>query len=138
MKNFNNENHKVSRMRALIIIIVLFTVVFLSARYITNEDFRLYVDTKILKKEVSDLSLATIEVDPDSNPTIYAYDKYIAILSKNTLTSYNSSGKVVSELNINIAVPLVEANEKYLVIAEQDSDKIYLISRSKYYLAKNS
>ena len=81
MKNFNNENHKVSRMRALIIIIVLFTVVFLSARYITNEEFRLYVDTKILKKEVSDLSLATIAVDPDSNPSIYAYDKYIAILS---------------------------------------------------------
>ena len=136
--NNNKEVHKGSKLKSLIIIIILFTVVFLVARYITNEEFRLYVDTKIFKKELSSNTLSTIEIDPDSNPYIYAYDKYIAVLCKNTLTSYTSSGKKSSELSINIAVPLVETNEKYMVIAEKDSDKIYLISRSKYYMAKNS
>ena len=136
--NNNKEVHKGSKLKSLIIIIILFTVVFLVARYITNEEFRLYVDTKIFKKELSSNTLSTIEIDPDSNPYIYAYDKYIAVLCKNTLTSYTSSGKKSSELSINIAVPLVETNEKYMVIAEKDSHKIYLISRSKYYMAKNS
>lgn len=126
----NKETHNSSNLKSIIILIILFSIVFLVARYITNEDFRLSVDTKILKKEVSDISLTTIEVDPDSNPSLYAYDKYIAILSKNTLTSYNSSGKISSELSVNIAVPIVETNGKYLVLAEQDSDKIYLISGS--------
>jgi len=126
----NKEIHNSSKLKSIIIIIILLTIVFLVARYITNEEFRSYIDTKILKKEISDTSLTTIEVDPDSNPSIYAYDKYIAILSKNTLTSYTSSGKISSELNVNIAVPLVETNGKYLVLAEQDSDKIYLISGS--------
>lgn len=136
MKINNKETHKSSKLKTLILIIILFTVIFLVARYITNEDFRSYINTKILKKEVSNLSSTTIEIDPDSNPFIYAYDKYITVLSKNTLLSYNSSGKVSSELNINVAVPLVESNGKYLVIAEQDSDKIYLVSRFKYYLAE--
>ncbi len=130
MKINNKEIHNSSKLKSIIIIIILLTIVFLVARYITNEEFRSYIDTKILKKEISDTSLTTIEVDPDSNPSIYAYDKYIAILSKNTLTSYTSSGKISSELNVNIAVPLVETNGKYLVLAEQDSDKIYLISGS--------
>ena len=130
MKINNKEIHNSSKLKSIIIIIILLTIVFLVARYITNEEFRSYIDTKILKKEISDASLTTIEVDPDSNPSIYAYDKYIAILSKNTLTSYTSSGKISSELNVNIAVPLVETNGKYLVLAEQDSDKIYLISGS--------
>jgi hypothetical protein len=35
---------------------------------------------------------------------------------------------VVSELSVNISVPLVDTNEKYMAIAEKDGQKIYLIS----------
>ena len=125
-----NNKSKTPLLKTIIVIFSLFVLVFVVARYITDEDFRTYININILRKEVSESALTTIELDSDSNPTIYAYDKYISVLSKNTLTSYTSSGKINSELSVNISIPLVETNGKYLVLAEQNGDRLYLISGS--------
>ena len=130
MNENKNKTSKKPLFKTIVIIAIIFIFVFIVARYTTDEDFRSYINVNILRKEVSEASLTTIELDSDSNPTIYAYDKYISVLSKNTLTSYTSSGKVSSELSVNISVPLVETNGKYLVLAEQNGDRIYLISGS--------
>ena len=130
MVDKKTEKSNSSRLKSAIIAILLFAAVIIVARYATDENFRSYIDINILRKEVPESSLKTIEIDPDSNPIVFAYDKYIAVLSKNTLTSYTSSGKSSSELNVNISVPLCETNGKYMVLAEKDDDKIYLISGS--------
>lgn len=135
--NNNKKEMTTSRIKSAIIVIILLIIVFIVARYATDESFRSYIDINILRKEVSESTLTTIEIDPDSNPTVFAYDKYVSVLSKNTLSTYTSSGKVSSELNVNISVPLFESNGKYMVLAEKDDDKLYLISGSNILWEKN-
>ena len=128
MKGDKNINSKSSIVKILIVIFIGIAVIFVVARYATDEEFRYTVDTNILKKEVSELNLNTIEIDSDTNPSIFAYDKYITVLSKNVLSEYTSDGKLASELDVNISVPLVETNGKYMILAEKDGQKMYLIS----------
>lgn len=117
--------------------IIIFFIVFLTARYITDEDFRKLIDVNILKKEVAESTLTTIDVDLESNSNIFAYDKYIAILSKNKLSKYTKDGKNVAQLDINISIPLVDSNGKYMVIAENNGQKIYLVSGTDIIWEKN-
>ena len=105
-----------------------FLIVFCVAKYITDDDFRYKIDTNLLKKQVSESNLKNIEIDSDDNPSVFAYDKYITVLSKNTLTEYTSDGNSVAKLDVSISVPLVETNGKYMVMAEKGGQKIYLIS----------
>lgn len=100
----------------------------LIARYIAEEEFRLWVDTNILKKELNQDTLCTIELNYDTTPSIFAYDKYIAILNKNKLVLYTSEGTKVAELEVNISKPITSSSGKYLVLAELDGSKLYLIS----------
>lgn len=100
----------------------------LVARYIAEEEFRLWVDTNILKKELKQDTLAIIELNYDTTPNIFAYDKYVAVLNKNKLALYTSDGSKSVELEVNISKPVISSNGKYLVIAEEDGSKLYLIS----------
>lgn len=124
------EKSKSPTTKILILIAIAICVVIVIARYVTDEDFRYDIDTNIFKKEVSESNLTTIEIDNDANPSIYAYDKYITVLSKNTLNEYTSDGKVAAKLDVNISVPLVATNEKYMVMAEKGGQRVYLISGS--------
>ena len=126
--NLNKINDKKANSKFLAFIIVVFLIVFFTARYATDEDFRTLVDVNILKKEVAESTLTTIDIDLDSNPNIFAYDKYIAILSKNKLSEYTKDGNKIAELDVNISVPLIHTSEEYIVIAEKNGQKIYLIS----------
>ncbi len=128
VKEENRSNHIKTISKIIVIVFLVFVIVMVSARYLTDEDFRSYIDTNILKKEVSETTLNAIEIDSETNPTIYSYDKYITILSKNKLKEYTANGKVEVELDVNVAVPLIASNGKYMVIAEKDGQKIYLIS----------
>ena len=128
MKVEKIKNTKAAIIKIIILIIIVILLVYITARYATDEKFRSLIDTNILKKEVSESNLKSIELDTDTNPTVYAYDKYIVVLSKNKLLEYTSEGKVVAELDVNISVPIIASNEKYMVIAEKNGQKMYLIS----------
>ena len=130
MKNNNEFKTKSSSTKAFILICIGIFIVFIVAKYTTDEAFRYNIDTNLLKKQVSESNLNTIEINSDYNPSIYAYDKYITILSKNKLIEYTSDGKSVAELDVNISIPLIASNEKYMVIAEKEGQQIYLISGS--------
>ena len=130
VKDENRLERKKAVSKILILIIIAILIVIINARYITDEEFRGYINTRILKKEVAESTLNTIEIDTNTNPYIYAYDKYITVLNKNKLIEYTSDGKINAELDINISVPLVSSNDKYMVIAEKNGKTIYLISGS--------
>lgn len=130
MKNKKVEKSKASVIKTCIIFLLIITAIFVSARYVTDEEFRDSFDTHILKKQLTESSLGTIEINTDTNPYIFAHDKYINILSKNILTEYTSDGSICGKLDVNISVPLIDSNEKYLVLAEKNGQKIYLISDS--------
>ncbi len=132
----NNTNRKSFSIR-LPVLVAIILVFFVCVRYTSDSSFKKKMDTKVLKKEVAEQSLKTIEINSDNNPISYAYDSYIVVLAKNKLTEYDSNGVIVAELDVNISIPLFASNGKYLVLADKDAKNIYLISGSSI-LWKNS
>lgn len=106
-------------------IVVLITMIIL---YITNVKVRDFFDKYIFRKEVYENNLTKIELTEDDNNHVYAFSKNIVVLNKNTLDIYNSSGKKENSLNIEIANPLFVSEDKFLVIAESNGQKLYVIS----------
>ncbi len=106
---------------------IIICVIYVLASYLINDEFRSMVDTKILKKEVTEKSSKVIEINSDGNPYLFAYDRYITVLSKNVLTLYNQDANAVSKIDVNITTPYMTANNKYLALAEKGGQKLYLI-----------
>ena len=104
--------------------IVIICVIFILASYLINDEFRNIVDMNILGKKVEENLLKTIEINPDSNPHIYAYSRYISVLNKNVLSIYNQEANEIASLDVNITTPIMCSNDRYLVIAENERSKI--------------
>ena len=128
VKKIKNNKSKFSALKTCIIFFITVTIIFVIARYIADENFRNSFDTHILKKELSESNLSTIEINSDTNPYIYSYDKYITVLSKNKFLEYTSDGNIHASLDVNISVPLIDSDGSYLVLAEKEGQKLYLIS----------
>ena len=79
------------------------------------------------KDEVTEDDVATIKIDSDKNQYFHAYDKYITILCNGKLEGYNSYAAKTYELDVQISKPIFDSNGSYLVIAENNGQKIYLI-----------
>lgn len=103
-------------------------VVFVCASYLINDEFRNKIDTKILKKEVTENSANIIEINTDSSPYVSVFDKYIVVLSKNILNFYNQEATNVGKIDVTITTPTMASSGKYLAIAENGGQKVYLIS----------
>jgi hypothetical protein len=93
------------------------------------------IKEKIVDEESS--SVSQIEINQDMNPFIFAYDKYINVLSKNVLNQYNKYGTQVGKINVNISVPVYDTNDKYLALADLNGQKIYMISGSSILWEQN-
>ena len=109
------------------IIITLFLII-ISAIYINNKNVRLWIDKNIFRKEVIQNNLPTIELNESDTQNVYAFNKYIGVLSKNQFVIYDNSGKKQDELNIEITKPIFNSNGRHLVIAEEKGQKVYLIT----------
>jgi hypothetical protein len=130
-----DKNEKKINIKKLTIVVSITIMILIGAIlfiiYCANEEFRNLVDKYVLMKNVVEDGTATISIDEDESNYIFAYDKYISILNKNILSNYNSLGNLDSELDVEITTPIVATNGKYLVIAEKNQSKIYLISGSQ-------
>lgn len=111
-----------------IIVAVIIVIFFVFITYCVSKPFRDMMDKYVLMKNVVEDSTTSISLDEDKSNNVYAYDKYISILSNNTLKNYNSSGKEEGELTVEISTPIIATNGKFLLIAEKDNNKIYLVS----------
>lgn len=135
-KEYNNLDSEKSLNKKKIIgfmitaVIIVLAITF-SVVYACNKTFRNWADIHILMKSISEGSLSSIDIDVDEDVSVYAYDRYIAVLKDNKLNIYNSSGKGTASLDINISTPVFTANGKYLAVAEKGKQKIYLISGTK-------
>ena len=105
-----------------IIVFIVILIIILAILYGVNQQFRGFMDKYVLMKNVQEDNVTSILIDESQTNSVYAYDKYIAILNQNKLIGYGSSGTV--EVNN----PLVDINNRFLLIAEQEKQKIYLIS----------
>lgn len=135
-KEYNNLDSEKSLNKKKIIgfmitaVIIVLAITF-SVVYACNKTFRNWADIHILMKSISEGSLSSIDIDVDEDVSVYAYDRYIAVLKDNKMNIYNTSGKSTASLDINISTPVFTANGKYLAVAEKGKQKIYLISGTK-------
>lgn len=132
------QNRRKGRiLKAILLGIVMFLiliVIILSIIYYNNTEFRTWCDENVIKKEVLQEEVNTIEIDKDDNIQVYAYDKYICILKNKTLEFYNRVGSKVDSIEIDIVNAEFSASGRYLAISEKNGQKFYLISgREKIY-----
>ena len=123
-----NKKAKSLKLKRYILIILVIIVIFLIAAYTTIPSFRTFVDNKIFKKNVTENSLATIEINSDDNPISFAYSNFIGVYTKNNLTIYDKNAKEVNALTLNITSPIISKSGKYLAIAENNGNDFYVIN----------
>ena len=138
----NNEEEKIRELnRKKVIItgivsIILVILIILICVYAANRSFRDFIDKYVLMKNVIENNVTSITLEESESYQVYAYDKYVSIFNKNTLTGYNSSGKKEYELTVEITNPIIDTNNRFLLMAEKGKQKIYLISGNNIFWEK--
>ena len=118
------------------IVLAVIAIIILISLYISKEEFRNWIDINVLRKDITNEDVATIDLNTDKNNQIFCYDKYVCILNDKNLVMYNTLGENISEIEININTALFAATDKYLAVAEKNGQEFCLIS-DKTYLWRN-
>lgn len=108
-----------------IVLLVLLTIIII---YHVNKPFREWIDKNILRKEVLQDRVSTIELKEEQNSNITAFNKYIGVLNKNKFTIYDGTGKEEKDLQVQISNPIFDSSNRFLAIGEKDGKKVYLIT----------
>jgi len=132
---FENEQNEMNEKKlnkrkvsvTIIILICMVMIIILVAMYVTNTNTRNFIDTNIFRKNITKENATFIEIKSENNPHVYAYDKHIVLLEKNTLTSYTAYGKEEAKIKVEISNPIFASNERNLIIAEKDKQRIYSV-----------
>ena len=98
--------------------------------YIVNDNIREFIDTKILKKEISDDSVKNIYTNSSVIQTM-TLAKNIVTLSSGELKVYDFEGNAKNIIKMKIGNPIYDVEDKYLGIADKNVTKIYLIEDDK-------
>lgn len=113
---------------AIIVILIIAIITAISVVYLSNKEAREWIDKNILRKEVKQDNVLTIDLKEGEESSIYAFNKYIGILSKTKFSIYGSSGNQEKELEIQISNPIFDSANRFLAIAEKKGKKVYLIA----------
>lgn len=114
----------------ILILIIIITIITLIVVYCENEKFRKWVDSEVLPKQVEEGKTVEIELD-GQNMQIFAVDKYIITLQEKVLNFYNNLGTKVGTIPVEINTAIADVAGKYIVIAEKNGRKAYVISEKK-------
>lgn len=132
MKDFwvETEEKKINKKKIIvtvIIVIILIALIAITIVYGKNEETREWIDKNIFQKEKTQNTLPSIEIEESDNSSIYAFNKYIGILNKNNFKIYDSTGKEENKLTLEISKPIFNSDNRYLAVAEEKGQKLYLI-----------
>ena len=111
----------------IIIVILIIALISITIVYFKNNEARKWIDKNILRKEVMQDRVTTIELKEENITNVYAFNKYIGLLNKNKFSIYDSTGNEEKNLDIEITNPLFSSANRFLAIAETKGQKIYLI-----------
>ena len=134
MKDFWIEQESISKKsinkKKIIILIITailtIAIITVSAIYINNKEARNWIDKNILQKEKTQNNLPSIEIE-ENKSNVYAFNRYIGVFSKNNFLIYNSVGNKENELTLEITKPIFNSNNRYLAVAEEKGQKLYII-----------
>lgn len=132
MKDFwvEPEQKKVNKKKVIIsIIIAIVLIIFITITiiYANNKNVRDWIDKNIFQKEKTQNNLPSIEIEESDSSSIYAFNKYIGVLNKNNFNIYDSTGKEENKLTLEITKPIFNDDNRYLAVAEEKGQKLYLI-----------
>ena len=130
LKNLNIERklNKGKIVKLVVIILLVVMVITGIILYKKNGSVREVLDKYLFRKETHENNLPTIEIDSSKISGMYAYDRFIAVLEGNKLKLYNYFGKEEANVELEISTPLFESNGNYLVAAEKNGQKLYLLN----------
>lgn len=121
------QDTKQKRIASIAIMLVAVVLLILSAVYIADRNFRNVIDEKILGKSVTQEKLPTIEINKENIPNIYLVGNTITTLENGELKKYNSNGKLEKKIDIDINNPIYATRNNYLMIAEKNDKKLFLV-----------
>ncbi len=124
---------KIIIVSVIISVIVIFSIMIM---YMLNENVRDWININVLRKEITEDDVATIEIDSDKSQYFYAYDKYITILSNGKLEVYSNYASKIYEIEVGISNPIFNANGSSLIIAENGRTEIMCSIRTGKYNGK--
>ena len=65
---------------SITISILVVAIIVLVSLYITNKEFRNWIDIQVFRKEISQEKVATIDLDEEQTANVYAFNKYIGTI----------------------------------------------------------
>lgn len=111
-----------------VVVIVVVAIIIIVGLYMTNRNFRDWMDRNIFRKEIEQDKAITIDFNEALNSNVYAFNKYIGILNQTKFTIYGNTGNKEEELEIQISNPIFSSANRFLAIAENGGQRLYLIS----------
>lgn len=113
--------------RISVIVVTAIGITGYVALYNVSGDFRNFMDVYILNKEIVQNDAKTLKISNLSKDEVVAYNNLIGILKNNQFEIYNSNLERTELLEIKITNLISSAKGKYIVLAEQNGQKVYLI-----------
>lgn len=114
----------------IMLFLIIFSVICISL-YIGNNEFRNFVDVRILGKEVRENNLKAIYSNTNTTTAIMNFGRNTAILENGELKIYDKDAKMKNSIKMVIGSPLYYSNERYLGITDKNGTKIHLIEDDK-------
>ena len=111
-----------------IVVVIAIAIIIIVGLYMTNRDVRDWIDRNIFRKEVEQDKAITIDFNETLNSNVYAFNRYIGILNQTKFTIYGNTGNKEEELEIQISNPIFSSANRFLAIAENGGQRLYLIS----------
>ncbi len=133
MKVLEFKGKMSARNKTLICLTIIFIIFIASivTIYLANEEARDWINIHILRKSITEDDVATINLDTDKSQYVTAHDRYISVLCNGKLSIYNSYASKEAELEVSISNPICQTNGSYLVMAEKNGERLYLIEGNK-------
>lgn len=110
------------------VVLVVVAIIIIVGLYMTNRNFRDWMDRNIFRKEVEQDKAITIDFNEALNSNVYAFNRYIGILNQTKFTIYGNTGNKEEELEVQISNPIFSSANRFLAIAENGGQRLYLIS----------
>ena len=130
-KDIEPEVKKINKKKIIIttiVVVITIAIIIIVGLYMTNRDVRDWIDRNIFRKEVEQDKAITIDFNETLNSNVYAFNRYIGILNQTKFTIYGSTGNKEEELEIQISNPIFSSANRFLAIAENGGQRLYLIS----------
>ncbi len=127
LEKFKERKKNKKMVKLTVVTTIAIIVLIIVALYMANRNFSSFVDTYILRKEISEDRANSITIDTENLSLIYTYDKKLVVYSDGSVNFYNADAKQTGSIEITLSKPIADSGDKYLALGDYESQKICLI-----------